>query len=218
VEEQEFNALFGAHSGAFASSGDHATGVICIRTEGALAAAALLRSFDEPRTQITRTWKRFGCGGRAEEGRCTPQTSSCWSWLTGCGGRSFCEHCAAAVLALYWRTCKGWRGLVSRGETDRNAMAFRNTGDHGRESGAVLREVVNDESQSGCGLENAINEKDAVAVARHHRTQNIVLDCGKNCGGGRMAALSQRRGLPLVEDLGSGCICRFFPFFGERNL
>jgi L-seryl-tRNA(Ser) seleniumtransferase len=73
------------------------------------------------------------------------------------------------------------------------------------QSGALLREVGTTNRTKLADYENAINEKTRVLL-RVHPSNFTVTGFTDKPSLEDLVALSQRAGLPLVEDLGSGCL------------
>src|SRR5260370_37313131 len=73
------------------------------------------------------------------------------------------------------------------------------------ESGAILREVGTTNRTRLADYENAINEKTRLLL-RVHPSNFKVTGFTDKPSLEELVALSQRSGLPLVEDLGSGCL------------
>src|SRR5260370_3919697 len=73
------------------------------------------------------------------------------------------------------------------------------------QSGALLREVGTTNRTRLADYENAINEKTRVLL-RVHPSNFKVTGFTDKPSLEELVSLSQRSGLPLVEDLGSGCL------------
>src|SRR6266403_4389635 len=124
--------------------------------------------------------------------------------LTGAEAAIVVNNCAAAVLVTLAALARGGEVIVSRG-------ALIDIGDGFlipeimEQSGAILREVGTTNRTHVRDYENAINEKTRVLL-RVHPSNFKVTGFTDKPSLKELVALSQRSGLPLVEDLGSGCL------------
>src|SRR5438046_10354091 len=94
--------------------------------------------------------------------------------------------------------------MVSRGELVEIGGSFR-IPEVMVKSGAVLREVGTTNRTRLSDYENAINEKTRLLL-RVHPSNFKVTGFTDKPSLEELVALSQRRQIPLVEDLGSGCL------------
>src|SRR6266436_891214 len=124
--------------------------------------------------------------------------------LTGAESAIVVNNCAAAVLLVLSALAKGGEAIVSRGELIEIGDGFR-IPEIMAESGAILREVGTTNRTRTEDYERAVNEKTRVLLRVHPSnfqmsgfTDKPELD--------ELVSLGQRVGLPLVEDLGSGCL------------
>src|SRR5437660_1373305 len=99
---------------------------------------------------------------------------------------------------------KGGEAIVSRGELIEIGDGFR-IPEIMAESGALLREVGTTNRTRISDYENAINEKTRILL-RVHPSNFKITGFSDKPSLEDLVALSQRTGLPLVEDLGSGCL------------
>src|SRR6266571_3647066 len=99
---------------------------------------------------------------------------------------------------------RGGEVIVSRGELIEIGDGFR-IPEIMEQSGAILREVGTTNRTHLADYENAINEKTRVLL-RVHPSNFKVTGFTDKPAIEELVALSQRSGLPLVEDLGSGCL------------
>src|SRR6266403_1164378 len=124
--------------------------------------------------------------------------------LTGAEAAIVVNNCAAAVLLVLAALAKGGEVLVSRGELIEIGDGFR-IPEIMAQSGAMLREVGTTNRTHIADYENAINEKTRVLL-RVHPSNFRVTGFTDKPSLEELVSLSQRSGLPLVEDLGSGCL------------
>ncbi len=124
--------------------------------------------------------------------------------LTGSEAAIVVNNCAAAVLVTLAALARGGEVIVSRGELIEIGDGFR-IPEIMEQSGAILREVGTTNRTHLGDYENAINEKSRVLL-RVHPSNFKVTGFTDKPSLEELVALSQRSGLPLVEDLGSGCL------------
>jgi L-seryl-tRNA(Ser) seleniumtransferase len=124
--------------------------------------------------------------------------------LTGAEAAIVVNNCAAAVLVTLAALARGGEVIVSRGELIEIGDGFR-IPEIMEQSGAILREVGTTNRTHLADYENAINEKTR-ALLRVHPSNFKVTGFTDKPSLEELVALSQRSGLPLVEDLGSGCL------------
>src|ERR1700731_3884391 len=124
--------------------------------------------------------------------------------LTGGEAAIVVNNCAAAVLVTLAALARGGEVIVSRGELIEIGDGFR-IPEIMEQSGAMLREVGTTNRTRVEDYENAINEKTRVLL-RVHPSNFKVTGFTDKPSLEELVALSQRSGLPLVEDLGSGCL------------
>ena len=124
--------------------------------------------------------------------------------LTGAEEAIVVNNCAAAVLVTLAALARGGEVIVSRGELIEIGDGFR-IPEIMEQSGAILREVGTTNRTRLADYENAINEKTRVLL-RVHPSNFKVTGFTDKPSLEELVGLSQRSGLPLVEDLGSGCL------------
>src|SRR5690348_16551946 len=124
--------------------------------------------------------------------------------LTGAEAAIVVNNCAAAVLVTLAAFARGGEVIVSRGELIEIGDGFR-IPEIMEQSGALLREVGTTNRTRLADYENAINEKTKLLL-RVHPSNFKVTGFTDKPSLEELVALSQRSGIPLIEDLGSGCL------------
>jgi L-seryl-tRNA(Ser) seleniumtransferase len=109
---------------------------------------------------------------------------------------------AAAVLLCLNSLAEGGEVVVSRGELVEIGGSFR-IPDVMAKSGAELREVGTTNRTRIADYENAISEKTKLLL-RVHRSNFQILGFTEQPSLTELAELGRRRGIPVMEDLGSG--------------
>jgi len=180
----------------------NATGVILHTNLGrAPLAASVVEEFRRTATQYTNLEYDLEAGAR---GKRDVHTAELLARLTGAEAAIVVNNCAAAVLLVLAALARGGEVVVSRGELIEIGDGFR-IPEIMEQSGAVLREVGTTNRTRIADYENAINEKTRVLL-RVHPSNFEITGFAEKPSLGELAALSQGVGLPLVEDLGSGCL------------
>jgi L-seryl-tRNA(Ser) seleniumtransferase len=139
-----------------------------------------------------------------ERGKRDVHTGELLKRLTGAEAAIVVNNCAAAVLVTLAALAHGGEVIVSRGELIEIGDGFR-IPDIMEQSGAILREIGTTNRTHLADYENAISEKTRVLL-RVHPSNFKVTGFTEKPSIEDLVALSQRSGLPLVEDLGSGCL------------
>src|ERR1700732_1087362 len=124
--------------------------------------------------------------------------------LTGAEAAIVVNNCAAAVLLVLAALAKGGEVIVSRGELIEIGDGFR-IPEIMAQSGAVLREVGTTNRTRIVDYEDAINENTRLLL-RVHPSNFTITGFAEKPSMEELVSLGQRVGLPLVEDLGSGCL------------
>lgn len=124
--------------------------------------------------------------------------------LTGAEAAIVVNNCAAAVLVTLAALARGGEVIVSRGELIEIGDGFR-IPEIMEQSGAVLREVGTTNRTRVADYENGINERTRLLL-RVHPSNFTVTGFTEKPEVAELIALGARRGLPVIEDLGSGCL------------
>jgi L-seryl-tRNA(Ser) seleniumtransferase len=180
----------------------NATGVILHTNLGrAPLSAAVVEEFRRTATQYTNLEYDLPGGAR---GKRDVHTAQLFERLTGAEAAIVVNNCAAAVLVVLAALAKGGEVIVSRGELIEIGDGFR-IPEIMAESGAVLREVGTTNRTHLADYENAINDKTRLLL-RVHPSNFTITGFAEKPSLDELVALSRRSGLPLAEDLGSGCL------------
>lgn len=124
--------------------------------------------------------------------------------LTGAEAAIVVNNCAAAVLLVLAALAKGGEVIVSRGELIEIGDGFR-IPEIMAQSGAVLREVGTTNRTRISDYESAINENTRLLL-RVHPSNFTITGFAEKPSLEEIVALGRRVGVPVVEDLGSGCL------------
>ncbi len=130
--------------------------------------------------------------------------------LTGAESAMAVNNNAAAVLLTLDTFCKGREVIVSRGQLVEIGGSFR-IPEVMEKSGAVLREVGATNRTHTHDYATAITENTA-ALLRVHTSNYRIVGFHKEVSLSDLVALGQEHNLPVIEDLGSGCLMDFTPY------
>jgi L-seryl-tRNA(Ser) seleniumtransferase len=125
---------------------------------------------------------------------------------------------AAAVLLALNTLAEGGEVIVSRGELVEIGGSFR-IPDVMSKSAAILREVGTTNRTRIADYEKAINERTRLLL-RVHRSNFEITGFTEQPSTAELVALARERGVPLLEDLGSGALVdlRNFGVSGEASV
>src|SRR5579863_1662075 len=180
----------------------NATGVILHTNLGrAPLTEAAVEEFRRTATQYSNLEYDLEAGAR---GKRDVHTAQLLERLTGAEAAIVVNNCAAAVLLVLAALARSGEVLVSRGELIEIGDGFR-IPEIMEQSGATLREVGTTNRTRLADYENAITDKTRVLLRVHPSNFQITGFTDKPSLQD-LAALAARKNLPLVEDLGSGCL------------
>ncbi|MBO0721592.1 MAG: L-seryl-tRNA(Sec) selenium transferase [Blastocatellia bacterium] len=126
------------------------------------------------------------------------------SQLLNCEAAAVVNNCAAAVLLVLNTLAEGGEVIVSRGELVEIGGSFR-IPDVIAKSGARLREVGTTNRTRISDYKNAIGENTRILL-RTHTSNYRIIGFTEKPELEELAQLAREHGLPLFEDLGSGCL------------
>ena len=129
--------------------------------------------------------------------------------LLSCEAAAVVNNCAAAVLLVLNTLAEGGEVIVSRGELIEIGGSFR-IPDVIAKSGARLREVGTTNRTRLGDYQRAINEQTKV-ILRCHPSNYRIIGFTEKPELEELVQLARERGLPLFEDLGSGCLTDLNP-------
>ena len=180
----------------------NATGVILHTNLGrAPLPAGVVDQLAQTVTQYSNLEYDLEAGAR---GKRDVHTSRLLERLTGAEAAVVVNNCAAAVLLVTAALAKGGEVLVSRGELIEIGDGFR-IPEIMAESGATLREIGTTNRTRLADYQNALNENTRLLLRVHPSNFKITGFTDKPALE-ELVELSRRSGIPLMEDLGSGCL------------
>src|SRR2546427_2389626 len=180
----------------------NATGVILHTNLGrAPLPETVVDEFRRSVTQYSNLEYDLEAGAR---GKRDVHTAELLTRLNGAEAAIVVNNCAAAVLVTLAALARGGEVIVSRGELIEIGDGFR-IPEIMEQSGAILCEVGTTNRTRLADYENAINEKTR-SLLRVHPSNFKVTGFTDKPSLEELVTLSQRSGIPLVEDLGSGCL------------
>jgi L-seryl-tRNA(Ser) seleniumtransferase len=180
----------------------NASGVILHTNLGrAPLSPAVIAEFQHSATQYCNLEYDVTAGAR---GKRDVHFSRLLERLTGAEAAIVVNNCAAAVLVSLAALARSGEVIVSRGELIEIGDGFR-IPEIMELSGATLREVGTTNRTRIADYEKAINEKTRLLL-RVHPSNFTVTGFTEKPEVAELIALGQRRNLPVIEDLGSGCL------------
>lgn len=180
----------------------NASGVILHTNLGrAPLSGAVVEEFRRSATQYSNLEYDIVAG---ERGKRDVHVARLITRLTGAEAAIVVNNCAAAVLVSLAALARGGEVIVSRGELIEIGDGFR-IPEIMEQSGAKLREVGTTNRTRIADYENAIGEQTRVLL-RVHPSNFTVSGFTEKPEVRELIALGARRGLPVIEDLGSGCL------------
>ncbi|MEW6587532.1 MAG: L-seryl-tRNA(Sec) selenium transferase, partial [Nitrospirota bacterium] len=130
--------------------------------------------------------------------------------ITGAEDALVVNNNAAAVLLCLNTLAKGREVIVSRGELVEIGGSFR-IPDVMTSSGAVLREVGTTNKTHLSDYERALNENTSL-ILKVHKSNYRVTGFVEEVPIDRLAELGRKHQIPVMFDLGSGCLLDLKPF------
>lgn len=124
--------------------------------------------------------------------------------LTGAESALVVNNNAAAVLLILSAMAAGGEVITSRGELVEIGGSFR-VPDIMESCGAVLREVGTTNKTHPADYERAIGENTR-ALMKVHTSNYRIVGFTETVALDELVTLAHARGLPVIEDLGSGCL------------
>ncbi|GAC1662057.1 MAG: L-seryl-tRNA(Sec) selenium transferase [Candidatus Acidiferrum sp.] len=183
----------------------NATGVVLHTNLGrAPLAPAVVEEFRRTATQYTNLEYHLESGSR---GKRDVHTSQLLARLIGAEAAIVVNNCAAATLLVLAALAKGGEVIVSRGELIEIGDGFR-IPEIMAQSGALLREVGTTNRTRLSDYEDVLCENSRLLL-RVHPSNFKISGFTEKPSLNDLAALAQRFSIPLVEDLGSGCLADF---------
>jgi L-seryl-tRNA(Ser) seleniumtransferase len=135
--------------------------------------------------------------------------------LLGAPGIAVNNNAAAVYLALR-ELAPGFEVIVSRGELIQIGDGFR-IPEIMSQSGAILREAGTTNHTSIADYRDAINDRTRLLL-RVHPSNFRMVGFTSRPSIGELVTLSRETGIPVYEDLGSGCIVDLRPYGLEEPL
>jgi L-seryl-tRNA(Ser) seleniumtransferase len=180
----------------------NATGVVLHTNLGrAPLTEAMVEEVRRTATRYSNLEYDVAAGAR---GKRDAHTSRLIERLTGAEAAVVVNNCAAAVLLVLAALARGGEVVVSRGELIEIGDGFR-IPEIMEQSGATLREVGTTNRTRIEDYENAVGDRTRMLL-RVHPSNFKVTGFTEKPEVRELIALGERAGLPMVEDLGSGCL------------
>ena len=180
----------------------NATGVILHTNLGrAPLAAEAVERIRATAGEYTNLEYDLAAGAR---GRRDTHTAALLAQLTGAEAAIVVNNNAAAVFLVLAALAHGGEAIVSRGELIEIGESFR-IPDIMAVSGAALREVGTTNRTALADYENALDERSRLLL-RVHRSNFQIVGFTARPSLDELVQLGRRAGVPVYEDLGSGCL------------
>jgi len=151
---------------------------------------------------------------RGERGKRDTHTDHLFTQMLGAERTLVVNNNAAAVFLALNTLAEGGEVIVSRGELIEIGGSFR-IPDICRKSGAVLREVGTTNRTRLADYAAAVNDRTRLLM-RVHPSNFRVVGFTERPGLAELVELGRKHQLPVLEDLGSGCLLDFRPL-GVRD-
>ncbi|BCB95099.1 L-seryl-tRNA(Sec) selenium transferase [Dissulfurispira thermophila] len=168
--------------------------------------------------EILENVKRVACGysnleydlEKGERGKRYWHVQMLLNEITGAESSLIVNNNAAAVFVCLSALAKGKEVIVSRGELVEIGGSFR-VPDVMASSGAILREVGTTNKTHLYDYENAINE-DTGLLLKVHQSNFRTIGFTKLVGIEELVNLGRTYNIPVMFDLGSGCLMDLRPY------
>jgi L-seryl-tRNA(Ser) seleniumtransferase len=192
----------------------NATGVILHTNLGrAPLAPSAIEHLRATATQYSNLEYDIAAGAR---GKRDTHTARLLARVLGAEAAIVVNNNAAAVFLVLNTLGKGGEAIVSRGELIEIGDGFR-IPDIMSESGAELCEVGTTNRTSLADYEKAVGERSRLLM-RVHPSNFRIVGFTKRVTLEELVELGRRSGLPVFEDLGSGCLADLAPYGFEEPL
>lgn len=192
----------------------NATGVILHTNLGrAPLAAAAIEHLQVTATQYSNLEYDVAAGQR---GKRDTHTARLLARVLGAEAAIVVNNNAAAVFLVLNSLAKGGEVIVSRGELIEIGDGFR-IPDIMSESGAALREVGTTNRTALADYERALGERTRLLL-RVHPSNFRIVGFTNRVALEELVELGRRAGLPVFEDLGSGCLADLSPYGFDEPL
>lgn len=152
---------------------------------------------------------------KGERGHRYDHVSSLICTLTGAEDALIVNNNAGAVLLVLNTLAEGKEAIVSRGELIEIGGEFR-IPEIMEKSGGRLREVGTTNRTRLSDYEKAVND-DTALILKVHTSNFRIVGFTEEADIGALAALGKSRGIPVVDDLGSGCLIDLDPYGLEHE-
>ena len=129
--------------------------------------------------------------------------------LTGAPGALIVNNCAAATMLALQGIAAGKEVIISRGQLVEIGGGFR-LPDVFAAAGVILKEVGTSNRTRVSDYEDAVSDNTG-AILRVHRSNFRVSGFVAEPSGSELVTLARQHGLPMIDDLGSGCLTSLAP-------